>query len=136
MKLSERVIDLGARITALRSEIDSKRAELAGMERELDSILSGQPVPLDIIPRTSPPPEPLPSIQVAIQNSYYASIADRISQLLLARPGQEFDAPQIYSMLADASLNLPSIRAALSRLVDGTVIERSKRGFYRAKTMT
>ena len=50
--LRERVIDLSARIAALRAEIDEKRTELAGMERELDTLLNQR------ADTPSPPPTP------------------------------------------------------------------------------
>ena len=126
MRLRELVIDLSARITALRSEIDGKRAELAKMERELDSVLAQRPEATSAGGVASPATDE--------PESEHRSISVRIGVMLLEDPQIEYDAKQIQAQMPE--VNLPSIRAALSRLIDGGLIERTRRGVYSAKTKT
>jgi hypothetical protein len=138
MKLRERVIYLSARIAALRSEIDGKRTELVKMERELDSLLTERPETSLFADTATTTTTSTSTTTTAIPNGNHASIAARIGKLLSEYPGQEFNAETIRLMLEDADRampNLPSIRAALSRLADEETIERPKRGLYRAKTL-
>src|SRR5258708_33519763 len=107
MNLRERVIELSARITSLRSEIselEKKRADLATIEKELDSIL----------------------IRPGHENgSTSGSITDRIIKLLEAEPDGDYAASDIHSIHPD--LKLPSLRSALARMADENAIQRSGR---------
>jgi Tfp pilus assembly protein FimV len=125
MKLRERVIDLSARITTLRAELDGKRAELTKIERELDALLTERP-------EATAPPSAVSAPPSNEQAGEHQSISVRIGVMLLEEPESEFDAELIHAQMPE--VNLPSIRAALSRLVDEGLIERTRRGVYSAKT--
>jgi DNA-binding transcriptional ArsR family regulator len=133
MKLRERVIDLSTHIAALRAEIDEKRTEVVGMERELDSLLN-QRTDMPVIPTTVPmvPTISTAPIPTAVTNSNPSSIGDRIKTILEAESDGEYQAEDFEHALKDVSM--PSIRAALSRMTDDGIIVRLRRGFYQAKT--
>jgi hypothetical protein len=142
MKLRERVIDLSARIAALRAEIDDKRTELVGMERELDALLNQRAdTPLSL-PTTPPPitPPPAPKVQTVAPTGPTAngkqadtgSIGKRIKAILEAETGGEYTSEDFERMMP--GINVPSIRAALARMADDETIKRTRRGYYQAKT--
>ena len=126
MKLRERVIDLSARIAVLRSEIDGKRAELLAMEKELDAMLVQRPEPVSQANSDQMQWDEVPPLK-----NGHASIADRIKKLLSENAPIEVSTEVIQVTLGD--VNLPSVRAALSRLTNEEIIERVGRGIYRAK---
>jgi hypothetical protein len=122
MDLRERVIELSARITALRCEIgelEKKRAELEAMEKELDSVL------------IQPTQVPVNLFGAPISANGTGSITGRITKMLKESPEDEFTAGDIHQVLGD--VKLPSLRSALARLADEETIERAGRGTYRAK---
>jgi len=141
MKLRERVIDLSARIAALRAEIDEKRTELVGMERELDGLLNQRTdtPPTVPAPPVSAMPPPAPKVQVvaptrAAANGNQAdagSIGARIKAILEAEPDGEYQAEDFERMMA--GIRVDSIRAALARMTDDEIIVRTRRGYYQAK---
>src|ERR1700680_2450074 len=99
MNLRERVIELSARITTLRSEIlelEEKRTKLATMETELDSLLRQ--------PATS---------HAAANGNGGGTIDDRVLRLLKESPSAKFTAAKVHERLND--VNVDSLRAALSR---------------------
>jgi hypothetical protein len=130
MKLRERVIDLSARIAALRNEIDENRTELVGMERELDTLLNQH------ADASTPAPQPTVKVQVGAQpgaaNGHVeSSIGERIKAILEADLDGEYKAEDFEKMMAGTKVD--SIRAALARMTDEDVIVRSRRGHYQAK---
>ena len=119
MDLRERVIQLSAGISRLRSELiefEEKRAKLRVMEKELDSLLR----------------EPTTTVVASATNGNgHGTIDDRIMKVLKESPAKTFTTSDVYERLSD--LNVDSIRAALSRMAIEEIIQRPERGAYQAK---
>ena len=138
MRLRERVIDLSARIAALRDEIDEKRTELVGMERELDALLNQRADTPSTPPPTTPPAvhrvETIAPKGPATNGDQVESfsIGKQIKAILEAEPDGEYTSEDFERSMP--GINVPSIRAALARMADEEIIVRTRRGCYQAKT--
>lgn len=134
--LRERVIELSGRISTLRSEIaslESKKAELARSERELDSCLA--PSPTNANGQTSIVETMME--QMAGPNLHAdgdSSLTERVLSALANAPTGGISAEQILASLP-ADTNMDSLRTALARLASENRIERVSRGLYRGREL-
>jgi len=112
MNLRDRAIELGAKITALRSEVaelENKRNQLSASEAELDSLLA-------------------PQSRASQNGNGTGTIDERILRILQERPGKTFDASEIHAAMDD--VNIDSLRSALARMFNEEKIRKPERGFY------
>lgn len=111
--LRDRVIELGGKITTLRSEItelEIKRTQLSTLEAELDSMLAPQ---------------------ARMQQNGAGTIDERILRTLASDPQRRFTANEIHEQMSD--VNIDSLRSALARMANEGTINRPERGVYQAK---
>jgi hypothetical protein len=141
MKLRERVIDLSARIAALRDEIDEKRTELAGMERELDALLNQRTDAAPAPPTPATPPT-VHKAQTVVptgpamdgQQVDANTIGDEIQSRLESDYDGEYQAEDFEEYAKERGVSMASIRTALARMANEEIIVRTRRGYYQAKT--
>jgi hypothetical protein len=152
----ERLIQLGAQIIGLRTEIAPLQSQLVEAEAEWDRLISETTASSS--PATnnaaSPAPEPSDGLEKMLSKfpeplrvpkrpeptvpPVIGSLSDQALAVLKANPDLMFSGEAITECLNRmvgrvTSANLDSVNAALSRLTTDGVISRVERGLYRAK---
>ena len=125
----ESIIELGAKIQALRIEQQRIRQELREAEAEFDRLIE-EVTSSNSTSSTLMPPPPPPWL---VQSTSDISMAQRIIDILGENPAKVFTAEDVQQALGGGEL--PSIRSALARLFDNGRIVRHDRGIYCAKAV-
>jgi len=139
----ERVIQLGAQIIGLRTEIAALQSKLTESEADLDRLFADttpSPTPsslptTDIGPATESPSPKRTLINVP---PVIGSLSDQALAILKANSEQMFSGEALTAHLNRmpgriTPANVDSVNAALSRLTTDGLISRVERGLYKAK---